>query len=154
MAGLSILLPHNFTSYDQKAVDFVTDTFARREEINVTLFHTYTPPPEIEISDSSITGKLRSSMSYLNKQISEHETALQAIKEQLISGGFSASQINTVFKPRKKDIAAEIVDLHADEKYDCIVLNHRPGRVGRFFTGSVNSKLVTALRDVTICTVT
>ena len=154
MAGPKLLLPYNFTSYDQQAVDFVTDTFQHLEEIRITLFHAYTPTPSIEISDSSITGKLRSSMSYLNKQISEQEEELKSVQETFVSKGFSESQIKTVFKPRKKDIATEIVDLHADENFDYIVLNRKPGRVGRFFTGSVHGRVVPALRNVTVCVVT
>lgn len=154
MAEKKLLVPYNFSPYDQQAVQFVIDTFSHVKDISIALFHTYTPPPSIEVSDSSITGKLRSSMSYLNKQISELETTLQSVKETLIRKGFAENQVTTIFKPRKKDIAAEIVDLHSDERFDTIVLNHKPGRVGRFFTGSVHSKVVTAVKDVTICIVT
>ena len=153
MAGQKLLLPYNFTSYDQKALEFIINMFAHVEEIEITLFHAYTPLPSVEVDSNSITGKLRANISYLNTKITEQEFALQSVKEKLIDQGISDSKIKCVFKPRKKDRAAEIISLHANKRFDYSVLSRKPGTVSRFFTGSVHNKVVAALKDVTVCIV-
>lgn len=40
MASEKILLPYNFTGYDQRALDFVIRTFSHLKDVEVTLFHT------------------------------------------------------------------------------------------------------------------
>jgi hypothetical protein len=55
MATQKLLLPYNFTRLDQRALDFVINTFGKQEEIEVTVFNAYTPVPEIETADSSVT---------------------------------------------------------------------------------------------------
>ena len=153
MDGHKILLPYNFTPYDQKAINFIVTTFANQKDIKITLFYAYTPLPSMEVSDDTVTGRLRDSVSYLTKKISEQEAALQSIKDQLVQSGFAAVDITCVFKPRKRDVASEIVDLWSTEKFNLIVLNHKRGRVKRFFTGNVYNKLVESLSDTTICIV-
>jgi nucleotide-binding universal stress UspA family protein len=153
MAGQKLLLPYNFSSYDQKALNFVVNAFANQEDIKITLFHAYTPLPSMEVSDDQVTGRLKDSVSYLTKKISEQETALESIKDELVQRGFAAAGIQCVFKPRKKDVASEIVDLWSAEKFDVIVLNHKPGRVKRFFTASVYHKVIESLKNTTYCIV-
>ncbi len=153
MDGHKILLPYNFTPYDQKAINFIVTTFANQKDIKITLFYAYTPLPSMEVSDDTVTGRLRDSVSYLTKKISEQEAALQSIKDQLVQSGFASADIKCVFKPRKKDVALEIIDLWSTEKFNLIVLNHKRGRVKRFFTGSVYNKLVESLNNTTVCIV-
>ena len=98
-------------------------------------------------------GKMKGNLSYLSQKIMQQETELKAAEEKLLQGGFSQSCVNTVFKPRKKDIAAEIIEFFSKDKFSVIVLNHKSGKASRFFTGSVFSKVVSALKDTTICIV-
>ena len=79
---------------------------------------------------------------------------MEAIKKELVENGFAESNIEQVFKPRKKDIAGEILDLYGDNRFDFLVLSRKPGRVSRFFTGNVHQKVLAALKDTTICVVT
>ena len=153
MADQKLLLPFNFTNYDRKALDFVIRTFANLKDIKVSLFNAYTPVPEIETSDASVTAKLKDQLRYLTTKISEQEAALEAIKQELVQNGFTESAINCIFRARKKDVATEIIDLVSSEGYDVIVLNHKPGKVSRFFRGSAYSKIVGALKDTTVCIV-
>jgi nucleotide-binding universal stress UspA family protein len=153
MATQKILLPFNFTRYDQKAVDFVIRTFAHLEEAEITIFNAYTPVPDIETRDTSVMGKLKGNLSYLSQKIMLQESELQTLKQKLVQSGFPSSRIQTVFRPRKKDIATEIADLATDGNFDIIVVNHRPGKASRFFTGSVYNKLVSAVRNATVCIV-
>ena len=71
MAIQKLLLPYNFTRFDQKALDFVINTFGKLEGIEVTIFNAYIPVPEIETAGSSVTGKLKGSLTYLSQKISE-----------------------------------------------------------------------------------
>lgn len=154
MATRKILLPYHFTRLDQKALDFVIDTFGRIEDITVTVFNAYTPIPEIDTEATSVTGKLKGSLSYLSQKIKENETALNEVKDKLVDRGFPEKQVNCIFRPRKRDIASEIIDLVNSEDFDTIVLNRKHARVTRFFSGSISHKVVMTLKDVTVCIVT
>jgi hypothetical protein len=154
MASQRILLPYNFTNYDQKALDFVIRTFAHVEDVEVTLFNSYTSVPEIKTNDSPSMDKLKGNLTYLSQRIREQEEGLKVAKRNLLENGFSEDQIHYVFKPRNKDIAGEIIDLALSGRYDLIVINRKPGKVTRFFTGSVLNKVASALKDTTICLVT
>jgi hypothetical protein len=153
MGGLKILMPHNFKPHDQKALDFVQKTFKGSGDVALTLFHVYTPVPEIETSTTQITGKLRDSMSYLRQKMMQLENELDRAREQLVREGWPSERVRTLFKPRKKDIAGEIIDQVNAENYNVIVVNRKPGRATRFFSASVHHKIVTALKDVTVCIV-
>ena len=153
MAVQKILLPYNFTRRDQKAIDFVTSAFAQIEGVEITIFHAYTPVPDIETDASLITGKLRGSLSYLSQQIMQKENDLKSVSEKLAQHGFTADRIQTVFRPRKKDIAGEIINLTRDTRFDVIVLNRKATRVTRFFSGSVSNKVVMTLKDTAVCIV-
>jgi hypothetical protein len=153
MGGINILLPYNFTPNDRKAMEFVLRTFSCLEEVECTLFYAYTPVPEIETSGASVMGKLRGNLGYLNQKISEQETELLAVKTELTQGAFAENKVHHIFKPRKKDIAAEIIDLIRKDRYDVIVLNRKPGKVARYFSGSVHTKVLAGLKKATVCIV-
>ena len=148
-----ILLAYNFTPLDQKAVDFAINAFAHLDDAEITLFNAYTPVPEIDTADTSITGKLKSSMGYLAQQIIQRESELSEVKQILLQGGFGESQIKTEFRPRKRDIASEIIDITRANSYDVVVLNRKQARVTRFFSGSVSHKVVMTLKDTAVCIV-
>ena len=153
MATQKLLLPYHFTHLDQKALNFVTNTFGKLENIAVTVFNAYTPIPEIDTDATSVTSKLKGSLSYLSQKIKEYETLLDEVKDKLIEGGFPENRVDCIFRPRKKDIASEIIELATSDKFDIIVLNRKPARVTRFFSGSISHKIVMNLKDVTVCIV-
>jgi nucleotide-binding universal stress UspA family protein len=153
MAIKKILLAYNFTPLDQKAVDFAINAFAHLNDVEITLFHAYTPVPDIETVDTSITGKLKSSMGYLTQQIVRRETELNEVKQILLQGGFGAPLIKTEFRPRKRDIASEIIEMTRTNSYDVVVLNRKHARATRFFSGSVSHKVMMSLKDTTVCIV-
>ena len=154
MDAQKILLPYNFSQYDQKALAFIIRTFGIHENTEVTIFHAFTPLSEIEASDhQSAAAKLKRRLSYLTQELSEREMALQEVRQYLINEGFHRDHVRYVFKSRKGEISAAIIEQTKEEDYDVIILNHQPGKVTRFFTGSVYNKLVTSLRDITICIV-
>jgi len=153
MTGQKILLPYNFLIYDQKALDFVISTFAYSNDVEITIFNAYTPVPEIDIREAPIMEKLHGNLNYLSQKVKEQEAGLKAAKQKLLQNGFSTHQIHMIFKPRKKDIAGEIIDLALDQHFNVIVINRKPGKVTRFFTGSLFNKVVNALEGKVVCIV-
>ena len=153
MAIQKILVAYNFTSLDQKALDFAMSAFGHLDGIEFTIFHAYTPVPEIETEASLVTGKLKGSLSYLSQLILQRESDLKAVVTGLCQNGFPENRIHTVFKPRKKDIASEIIGVIQDAKFDVIVLNRKASRVTRFFSGSVSHKIAMSLKDTAVCIV-
>jgi nucleotide-binding universal stress UspA family protein len=156
MGKLKILLPHNFTDYDHRALDFVIRTFAHLEDVEITLFNAYTPMPEIasHVHEAQIMDKLKTNLNQLAHRIKEQKDALNGVKNKLLQNGFSDDQVHCIFKPRKMDTAGEIIALNAKDHFDMVVINHRPGKVTRFFTGSVYQKVLKALQNTTVCIVT
>jgi hypothetical protein len=154
MSTQKLLLPYNFSNSDRKALEFTISTFGMRKDVVVTLFHAYQLLPGVEVHDKHVTDRLRGGMAYLQTKISDLEKEFLSIKEELIQGGFLKEQIKELFKPRKKDVADEIIELNNIERFNCIVLNRRHGKIGRFFTGSVHQKLISSLKNVSLCIVT
>jgi nucleotide-binding universal stress UspA family protein len=154
MTTQKILLPYQFTRLDKKALDFVIQTFGKLEDVAVTVFNAYTPVPEIEVHATSVTNKLQGNLRYLIQKIKENEDLLREVKEKLISAGFPVKKVEYVFRPRKKDVASEIIDLATSKHIDIIVLNRKHARVTRFFSGSTSNKVIMNLKDVTVCIVT
>ena len=148
-----ILLPYNFSEQDQKALEFVVQTFAHLEKAEVVLFNAYTPAPVISEREAPVMDKVQSSLRHLNNIIKEQEVLLENAKLHLLKNGFSKNRIHVFFRPKKKDIASQIIQVVEDENTNIIVLNRKSGRVGRFFTGSVFNKVVSALKNRTICIV-
>jgi hypothetical protein len=154
MAIQKVLLPYNFTTYEGRALDFITTTFADKKDVTVTLFHTYIPLPEIDMKASPEMRKMREGLVSLTEELRKKEAGLKASKEFLMRNGFSDDQIDYIFKKRKKAVADEIVDCASQGGYDVIVLTPQRGKVSRLFTRSVHAKLLSSLTNVTICLTT
>ena len=153
MATQKILITYNFTSYDQKALDFVTRTFAHLKDVEVTLLNIYTPVTKIELRESPVMAKFQRNLDYLNQKVKEQEEGLKEARQYLVQNGFNENQVSYLYKPRKKDIIGEIVDIATQDNFNIVVMNRKPGKVTRFFTGSVFNKVVSALKDKTVCIV-
>jgi len=154
MTKQKILLPYNFARNDRKTMEFVINTFVNQKDAEVTLFNVYTPVPKIEMRGSPIMEKMASSMQHLMLKVNEQEVALKAVKQELLKNGFSENQVLHIFKPRKKDVALEIIDLCQNGKFNLVVISHKQTMITRFFTANVFAKVVTALKDTTVCVVT
>ena len=153
MAVQKILVPYNFTHNDQKTLNFVMRNFLHQQDVDVTLFHAYTPPPKIEASQNTVTAKLSSNLRYLTQRIAEQENELKKVTQTLQERGFSENNLHYIYQARKKDTAGEIIDIVNKWKFQIVVLSHKPGRIARFFTGTVFTKVVTSLANTTVCIV-
>jgi hypothetical protein len=151
MVKQKILVPYNFTAYEEKALDFIIGTYAKREDVHVTLFHAYTPLPVVDMDASPEMQKMRSGMAFLNEEIMRKEEGLKSAKAHLLENGFTDHQIDYIFRTRERSIAEEIVETASKGRYRVLVLSRQPGKTARFFARSVHSKVLTALKGVTIC---
>ena len=151
MTEQKILLPYSFTSYDEKALNFIIETFANQKDIKITLFNTYTPLPTIDMDANPEMYKVRSAMTYLSKEIREKEAGLKSAKDFLLENGFSEDQVEYVFKKKKKSIADEIIESASQGNYSVVVLSRQPGKVTRLFARSIHEKLLSTLKDITVC---
>lgn len=154
MDNLKILLPYNFTELDQKALEFVSRTFAHAQAAEVTLFNVFIPTPTISTQNNPVMKKMQENIAYMNRLIAEQEEALDKARDSLVSNGFAKSHVRIIFKPMHKSIAGHIIETAAAEEYDVVVINRKQGRIGRFFTSSVFNKVITGLKDITVCIVT
>ena len=153
MARQKILLPYNFTQQDEKAVVFVLSNFSQQPDSEVVLFHAHTAVPEIEMQEARVMEKLRSNLSYLTSQVAESTKALERVQHKLRVEGFGENRVKFTNKPRKKDIAAEIIEHAEEENCNIIVVSRRPGKTTRFFTGSVHSKVINGVKNAVVCIV-
>lgn len=148
-----LLLPYNFTIRDRNALNFTARTFAPRGDVEITLFHAYLSLSEIQVQDRQLTDRLRQGRDYLRAKLRELESNLQNARDDLIDRGFAPAQVRTVLRPRKKEVLDAILDLHRRDRFDIIVLSRQPGRISRFFSGSLHTKMLSVLTNVTICVV-
>ena len=153
MVAPRILLPYNFTIYDEKALDFVIKTFANQKDAKITLFYTYTPLPELDMETPVLT-QMKGAVRSLSQELNEKEIGLKSAREALLRRGFSGDQVDYTFKKRMKSIADEIIDVASKGHYTVLVLNRQPGKATRLFARSVHNKVLSALKNVTICIAT
>ena len=154
MAKKRVLIPYNFTPYDEKALDFVINTFADKKDIEITLFHTYTPLPEVDMDEIPEMRKMARGVSFLSQELSKKEDGLKSAKEFLTENGFSTDQVDYIFKEKGTSIADEIIETASNGHYNILVFSRQPGKVTRFFARSVHNKVLSILKDVTVCIAT
>lgn len=150
MAGRKVLVPFNFTADDEKALDFVIRRFAPEEDVSVTLFNAYTPVPEVQVRNNPIMERMSSNLAYLRQHVWEQEKQLEAARQRLIRNGFSENRVDYVYKPMRKNVAREVVDLARKGHYDVVVTNRNPHKIKRYFTVSVAEKVTRDLKDAEI----
>jgi hypothetical protein len=151
MALQKILVPYNFTAYDHKALDFLINTYLNREEVQITLFHAYTPLPPVDFGASPEIKKMEVGMTFLSEEVRRKEEGMKAAKDFLVENGFSGNQVSYVFKERQRAVADEIIEATTKGHYRVLVLSQQPGKVSRMFARSVHLKVLSTLKGVTVC---
>ncbi len=153
MAAQKILVPYSHTSHNEKALDFLVSTFGGREGFKVTLFSTYAPLPDINITLSPELEKMRGGLVSLQEELREREAGLEATRRYLMENGFTEDQVDYVFKPREQSIPDEIIETATKGHYRVVVLTGKAGGrgVNRIFARSVHQKVLSALSDTTVC---
>lgn len=153
MAGKRILVPFNFTAYDERALHYVIKTYAGQRNIEIAILHVYTPLPPIDKSSPRL-GSLRSTLAGMWTEIREKEQELRAVRDDLIENGFLQEQVAIIFRPRAKGVAAEIVDEARSGGFNTVVMAREPGKASRIFTSNVHDALISELKDMEIVIIT
>ena len=151
MTARKILVPYNFTVDDRKALDFVVDAFGNRQDVRITLFHAYTPLPEIDVTASPELRKVMPGVQHLTRELDEKQRGLAAARTYLMEHGVLGELIDTSFKKRQKGSAEEIIDAVRNGGFDVIVLSRKSKRLTALFERSIHRKLLVSLEKTTVC---
>ena len=154
MAATKVLVPYNFATQEEKALDFVVNIFSHVKEAKITLFNAYPALPSVDMGASPELSKMKGPIASLSKELAEREEALKAVRQHLIDNGFDPERVDYIFKERKKSIAEEIADVVTTGHYRVVVLSRQPVKVTRLFGKGVHAKLLSSLKNVTICIAT
>ncbi|WP_300464198.1 hypothetical protein [Desulfobacula sp.] len=138
---VKILIPYNFTPNDEKAIEFVGRRYGKRKHVEITLFHAFTPVPEIDNRNNPIMDKVVHNTTYLHRQQDEQKNALEVARQKLINYGFDGNDIKCRYLPVKKDVADDIIRLWKTEAFDAVVLNRNPGNIINYFTRSISKRV-------------
>ncbi len=150
MQAKKILVPYNFTGNDQKALDFVIQRYGQDTNVEITLFHAYTPVPKLDVSDKTVMTRINSNLTYLYQKISELEIELDKVRERLLRAGFAGEKIRVEFKPSRGNLSQEIINQVKSGGFATIVMNHNPSKMKGFFTMSTSKKIMKSLPGVGI----
>jgi len=153
MAIEKILIPYNFTAQEEKALDFIARTYANRDDIQVTLFNAYTSLPTVDMQAGPEMAKMKIGLTKLSDEVREKEAGLKSAKEFLVRNGLRDDQVDYIFKEKEKSTADEIIYTVSKQHYRVLVLS-RQLKVGRLFGRSTHTKVLTTLKNVTVCIVT
>ena len=154
MAAIKILVPYNFSIHEWKAFDFVINILGGRDDVKITLFNTYVPVPEVDLTGNPELDKMKGGLIFLSEELKRKEQGLKSAVTYFVQHGFVEDQVDFVFKKKEKDVAEEIVDAVVTGRYDMVVLRPTPGKVSRLFARSVHEKVLRALKDVSVCIAT
>ncbi len=138
---INILIPYNFTVNDEIAIEFVGQRYGKRKEVEITLFHAYTPVPEIDTRNNPIMDKVNRSTSYLRLRQEEEKQALEAARQALMNYGFNGDHIHCLYLAVRQDIADDIIRLWKRGKFDVVVLNRNPGNIINYFSRSISKRV-------------
>ncbi len=154
MPAIKVLLPYNFATQEEKALDFVVNIFSHVKEAKVTLFNAYPALPTVDMGASPELSKMKGPIASLSKELAEREEGLKSVRQHLIDNGFEPDRVDYIFKERKKSVAEEIADVVTNGHYKIVVLSRQPVKVTRLFAKGVHSKLLSTLKNITICIAT
>ena len=139
--AVRILIPYNFTMNDEKSIDFVGNRYARKKEVEITLFHAFTPVPEIDTRNNPIMDKMNRSTSFLKSRQEEQKNAMESTRQKLMTYGFAGHNILCLYNPVRQDIASDIIRLWKTGKFDVVVLNRNPGNIINYFSRSISKRV-------------
>lgn len=138
---VNIQIPYNFTVNDKTAIDFVGHRYAERKEVEITLFHAFTPVPNIDTRNNPIMDKVNRGTSHLRVQQEEEKKALEEARQALMNYGFAGHHIHCLYQPVRQDIADDIIRLWKRGKFDVVVLNRNPGNIINYFSRSISKRV-------------
>lgn len=150
-----LLLAVDGSNQSQLVVDYVGTLFPP-DKTHVVLFHVLSELPEV-LWDMERNAEqyfqLHSAHAWMSEQKKMIREFLSQSKQTLLQKGFAPSQVETVIEPRKKGIARDI--LHAvQDGFDALVIGRfGKSRVKDFVVGSIATKLLGKMTDITMIVV-
>jgi hypothetical protein len=154
MAGKRVLVPFNFSDYDERALHYVIRNYAGQPWAYVTIFHAYTPLPQLDGYTNPSVRRVKSSMAAMWREVREKEQDLQNVLQDLLVSGFSKDRLDYIFKARDKSIGEEIAQACREREYHTVVLCRKPGKASGILSRSVHDRLLSSLRDKEIVIIT
>ena len=154
MAGKWILVPYNFTDYDERVLHYVIRTFAGQKAVHVTLLHAYTPLPELDAYSHAGLGSLKTTMASMWTEVREKEQELKRVREDLIDNGFQNDQLSCMFIPKAKNFGSQLVEVARKGPYNVVVISEKPKKATRAFTRRIHDILIRELRNTEIVIIT
>lgn len=139
--SFKVLIPYNFTPNDNKSIDFAGRRYGEYEEVEITLFHAFTPVPEMTIKETPVMKKVVHNAAILQLRQNERKKKLEAAREKLMTYGIDGRSIHCIFTPVKVDVAMDLVRLWREGTYDVVILNRNPGNIVNFFSRSISKRI-------------
>jgi hypothetical protein len=151
MSEIKVLIPYNFSVHDRMAFDFIIRMLAGRDDVYISIFNTYPPVPKIDFKANPELKGMKNGFSRISEELKRKEEGLNAAKEYLIKGGFKDKQVNIIFKEKQMKIDDEIVHTIKEGEFNIVILTPTPGKVKKLFARSVHEKVLSSVRNVTVC---
>ncbi len=151
MQEKKVLVPHNFTEQDEKALDYTTRIFARRPETVITLFHLYTPLPRTDKLEPGIKDARSNTAALIKQNIRDKEQELQKLAQTMVQSGLNPDQIKIKLKARRKSVGKELLEVVEQGAYDTVVVSvNRAKSPRRLFGENVYDTLLSYLKETEI----
>jgi hypothetical protein len=147
-----MLVPYNFTMQDEKALNYVMKTYGNEQDLEITLFHLYTPLAKYSqfYTGSTTSPVLTTVGEKTGKKIltlKQKESDFNNLKNLFVENGFHEDRISLSFSAKEESVGESIIHKIGQDNYDIVVLSHAP-RKGRMFIGeNVHEKVLNGLKD-------
>lgn len=147
--AMKILIPWNFGPNDEKSIRFAVNHYRENPDAQITLFHVFSPVPEIDTRNNPIMEKLNRETLYLRHRQHEEKEAMEEARRDLIQSGFKGDQVDILFKPVRHDVAEDIIRLVRKGEYNRVILNRNPGNIVNYFSRSISKRVIRKLEKQT-----
>ena len=151
MPETKVLIPYNFSVHDRMGFDFVIKMLAGRDDVQISIFNTYSPTPKIDFDANPELKGMKEGLSRIFEELQRKEEGLNKVKEYLINGGFKKSQVSIIFREKQMKIDDEIVKTITEDGFTMVILTPTPGKVRKLFARSVHEKVLASVRDAVVC---
>ena len=151
MSDIKVLIPYNFSVHDRMGFDFIIKMLVGRADVQISIFNTYPPVPKIDFKANPELKGMKDGFVRISEELKRKEEGLNEAREYLINGGFKDSQVDIIFKEKAMKIDDEIVHILKEGGFNIVVLTPTPGKVRKLFARSVHEKVLSSVRNVTVC---
>lgn len=141
-----VLLATDGSAYARKAVHYLAEAFANREDLEVTAISVASPPPSYLLSPVPGLSEIKreEKLEKIQKEaFSKAQECVEEAKKLLLRVGFPEDNIHTKVTMARGEIAQTLLLEAREGKYDALVVGRRGlGRLASAWMGSVSQRLV------------